>query len=136
MDVMYALGIGTAFGASVAGTVDESMITGEPVPAVKRVGSKVTAGTINRSGVLRFTAQRVGEATMLANIIRIVREVQSSRPPHCSWGGKSTPGSGEIWSGPLHTMPPSSPLPPVFSIRSGTSYSDRNSRGLPRRLVR
>ncbi|MBN1577028.1 MAG: copper-translocating P-type ATPase [Chitinispirillaceae bacterium] len=62
-------------------TVDEAMITGEPVPAIKRAGSKVVGGTVNRSGVLRFTARRVGGATMLANIIRMVREAQSSRPP-------------------------------------------------------
>ncbi len=64
-----------------SGTVDEAMITGEPIPAVKRPGSRVVGGTINRSSVLRFKAQRVGRETMLANIIRMVREAQGSRPP-------------------------------------------------------
>lgn len=61
--------------------VDESMITGEPLPGEKKAGSAVTGGTINQSGTLRFTAKRVGSETMLAAIIRLVREAQSSRPP-------------------------------------------------------
>ncbi len=62
-------------------SVDESMITGEPLPVVKKAGATVVGGTLNRSGVLRFTAQRVGSETMLASIIRMVREAQGSKPP-------------------------------------------------------
>ena len=62
-------------------TVDEAMVTGEPVPAHKKKGDPVIGGTINRSGVLRFKAERVGSETMLAHIIKMVREAQGSKPP-------------------------------------------------------
>ena len=62
-------------------TVDESMINGEPVPSNKRKGDPVVGGTINRNGVLRFKAQRVGKDTVLSQIIKLVREAQGSRPP-------------------------------------------------------
>lgn len=61
--------------------VDESMITGEPAASVKRVGSKVVGATVNINGVLRVIARRVGSETMLAQIIRTVREARTSRPP-------------------------------------------------------
>ncbi|HOV51650.1 MAG TPA: copper-translocating P-type ATPase, partial [Methanothrix sp.] len=61
--------------------VDESMITGEPVPALKVVGQKVVGGTINKNGVLRFRATKVGRETTLAQIISLVQEAQGSRPP-------------------------------------------------------
>ncbi|MDM7939159.1 MAG: heavy metal translocating P-type ATPase [Methanothrix sp.] len=61
--------------------VDESMITGEPVPVLKVVGQKVVGGTINKNGVLRFRATKVGRETTLAQIISLVQEAQGSRPP-------------------------------------------------------
>ncbi|MCU0455298.1 MAG: heavy metal translocating P-type ATPase [Bacteroidales bacterium] len=61
--------------------VDESMLTGEAVPAEKTVGSKVFAGTINHGGSIHFRAERVGSETMLAQIIRMVREAQGSKAP-------------------------------------------------------
>lgn len=66
--------------ASDAG-VDESMISGEPLPVSKQTGDKVFAGTIVKSGTLRFRAEQVGEETVLAGIIRIVREAQNSKAP-------------------------------------------------------
>jgi Cu+-exporting ATPase len=61
--------------------VDESMITGEPVPAAKKKGSKVVGGTLNTNSVLTFRAERVGKDTVLAQIIALVEEAQGSRPP-------------------------------------------------------
>jgi Cu+-exporting ATPase len=62
-------------------TVDESMLTGEPLPVEKRAGDPVVGGTINNEGMLRFTASRVGKATVLAQIIRLVQEAQGSKAP-------------------------------------------------------
>src|SRR5256885_406296 len=61
--------------------VDESMITGEAIPVEKEAGSKVTGGTINGTGGFLFRAERVGEATLLAQIVRMVGEAQRSRAP-------------------------------------------------------
>jgi Cu2+-exporting ATPase len=61
--------------------VDESMITGEPMAVGKRKGDKVFAGTINQSGSFRMLAEKVGSETVLARIIRLVQEAQTSRPP-------------------------------------------------------
>ncbi|MCG7495746.1 copper-translocating P-type ATPase [Vibrio sp. Of7-15] len=60
--------------------IDESMLTGEPIPALKQVGDTVNAGTINQQGSLTFTADNIGENTMLARIITMVRQAQSSKP--------------------------------------------------------
>ncbi len=62
-------------------TVDESMITGESMPIEKRVGDEVIGGTINKTGSFRFRATRVGKDTALANIIRMVKDAQSSKAP-------------------------------------------------------
>ncbi len=62
-------------------SVDESMLTGESLPVHKRVGAEMVGGTVNRNGVLKFRATKVGKDTMLSQIIRLVREAQSSRPP-------------------------------------------------------
>jgi P-type Cu+ transporter len=62
-------------------TVDESMLTGEPLPAEKAAGGQVTGGTLNQSGSFIFRAERVGGATMLAQIVQMVAEAQRSRAP-------------------------------------------------------
>lgn len=61
--------------------VDESMMSGEPVPARKVAGDKVYAGTMNQQGSFRFRAEKVGDATMLARIIGLVRDAQNSKAP-------------------------------------------------------
>ena len=61
--------------------VDESMITGEPVPVEKMEGAEVFAGTINQKGSFRFRAEKVGRDTVLAQIIRMVQEAQGSKAP-------------------------------------------------------
>jgi len=62
-------------------TVDESMVTGESLPAEKSAGQAVIGGTVNLTGAFRFRATRVGADTVLAQIIRLVREAQSGKPP-------------------------------------------------------
>jgi len=64
-----------------ASAVDESMVTGEPMPVEKRAGDSVTGGTLNTSGSFVMEAQRVGSETMLAQIVRLVSEAQRSRAP-------------------------------------------------------
>jgi Cu+-exporting ATPase len=61
--------------------VDESMVTGEPIPVTKKVGDTVIGATINQTGSFRYTATKVGAETMLAQIIRLVREAQGSKAP-------------------------------------------------------
>ncbi len=61
--------------------VDESMITGEPVPAAKQPGSRVVGGTINTTGSFAFTATAVGADTALARIVQMVRDAQASKAP-------------------------------------------------------
>lgn len=61
--------------------VDESMISGEPIPVEKKNGSKVFAGTINQKGSFQFTAEKVGGDTILAQIIKMVQDAQGSRAP-------------------------------------------------------
>jgi len=61
------------------GVVDESMITGEPLPVAKTPGSRVTAGTVNTTGSFVMRAERVGADTLLAQIVRMVAEAQRSR---------------------------------------------------------
>ena len=61
--------------------VDESMITGEPVPVAKAAGAEVTGGTVNGTGSFRFRATRVGGDTTLAQIVRMVEEAQGAKLP-------------------------------------------------------
>ncbi|GIC03917.1 cation transport ATPase, E1-E2 family [Vibrio cholerae] len=60
--------------------MDESMLTGEPIPVLKQAGAKVAAGTLNQDGSLVITATGIGSETMLARIIQMVRQAQSSKP--------------------------------------------------------
>ena len=62
-------------------TVDESMLTGEPVPVAKNPGDPVTGGTLNQSGSFVMRAERVGSDTVLAQIVQMVAEAQRSRAP-------------------------------------------------------
>lgn len=61
--------------------VDESMISGEPVPVEKKEGSKVVAGTLNTNGSFTFKTTKIGSETMIAHIIKMVEEAQSSKAP-------------------------------------------------------
>jgi len=61
--------------------LDESMITGEPVPVTKGPGDGVIGGTINTTGLLTVRAERIGKETVLAQIIRLVEDAQASKPP-------------------------------------------------------
>ena len=61
--------------------IDESMITGEPIPVLKSSGQSVVGGTLNKNSVLKFKATKVGKDTMLAQIISLVEQAQGSRPP-------------------------------------------------------
>ena len=62
-------------------SVDESMVTGEPIPVTKQKGATVIGATVNQTGAFRFRATRVGKDTMLAQIIRLVEEAQASKAP-------------------------------------------------------
>jgi Cu+-exporting ATPase len=64
-----------------ASAVDESMVSGEPMPVDKAVGDKVTGGTLNTSGSFVMQAERVGSETLLAQIVKLVSEAQRSRAP-------------------------------------------------------
>jgi len=61
--------------------IDESMITGEPLPVLKKRGLSVVAGTINKNSIIFFRALKVGRDTVLAQIIKLVEEAQGSKPP-------------------------------------------------------
>jgi Cu+-exporting ATPase len=70
-------------GEVVEGTsfVDEAMLTGEPMPVAKGPGDHVAAGTINTSGSFTFTATKIGSATLLSQIVKMVEDAQASRAP-------------------------------------------------------
>ena len=61
--------------------VDESMITGEPIPAFKQKGDSVVGGTLNKNSVIKFRATKIGRDTVLSQIIKLVESAQGSRPP-------------------------------------------------------
>src|SRR6185436_1225529 len=61
--------------------VDESMITGEPVPVAKEAGARVTGATVNGNGSLVFQAERVGSDTLLSQIVQMVAQAQRTRAP-------------------------------------------------------
>lgn len=63
------------------GAVDESMVTGESLPVLKKAGDSVTGSTISTNGVMRIRATRIGEATLLAQIVKMVREAQGDKAP-------------------------------------------------------
>src|SRR5204863_3424738 len=62
-------------------SVDESMVSGEPIPVEKEAGSKVVGGTVNGTGSFIMKAERVGSETLLAQIVQMVSEAQRSRAP-------------------------------------------------------
>ncbi len=62
-------------------TVDESMLTGEPMPVAKSAGDRVTGGTINLTGAFRFRATTLGASSVLARIVKMMREAQATRAP-------------------------------------------------------
>ena len=70
-------------GTIIDGTsfIDESMVTGEPIPVEKTIGDHVVAGTINTNSTFAFTATKVGSETLLASIIKMVEDAQGSRAP-------------------------------------------------------
>ena len=61
-------------------SIDESMLTGEPLPVNKSVGAEVVGGTIVVSGMILFKVSRIGEATLLAQIVEMIRQAQSTKP--------------------------------------------------------
>ena len=61
--------------------VDESMITGEPIPALKQQGDSVVGGTLNKNSVIKFRATKIGRDTVLSQIIKLVESAQGSKPP-------------------------------------------------------
>ncbi len=61
--------------------VDESMLTGEPIPVEKRPGDRVIGGTVNSTGSFNYVATTLGESSVLARIVTLMREAQSSRAP-------------------------------------------------------
>lgn len=61
--------------------VDESMISGEPIPVLKKKNENVIGGTINKNSVIRFKALKIGKNTILSQIIKLVKEAQGSKPP-------------------------------------------------------
>ena len=60
--------------------VDESMLTGEPVPVSKKVGDEVVGGSVNKSGSFLIKANRIGADTALSHIIEMVRKAQNTKP--------------------------------------------------------
>jgi Cu+-exporting ATPase len=62
-------------------TIDESMLTGESIPVEKKIGDKVFGGTINKEGVFKFRAEKIGKETVLAQIIKLVEEAQTQKAP-------------------------------------------------------
>jgi Cu+-exporting ATPase len=64
-----------------ASDIDESMLTGEPLPVAKAAGDAVVGGTVNTTGALRYRATSVGSASVLARIVKLMRDAQSSRAP-------------------------------------------------------
>lgn len=63
------------------GAVDESMVTGESLPVLKKPGDSVSGATVSSNGVMRIRATRIGEATLLAQIVKMVREAQGDKAP-------------------------------------------------------
>ncbi len=61
--------------------VDESMITGEPIPVLKRKGDDIVGGTLNKNSVIKFRATKIGSDTVLSQIIKLVEDAQGSKPP-------------------------------------------------------
>src|SRR5262249_25494929 len=67
--------------AEGSGVIDESMLTGEPIPVTKQAGDAVTGGTVNTTGSFVMTGTKIGSETVLARIVRLVGDAQRSRAP-------------------------------------------------------
>ena len=92
--------------------VDESMLTGEPLSVGKSMGSRVTGGTVNRTGSLVLRASRVGSDTLLAQIVRTVSEAQRSHAPIQRLADQVAvycPSGGAVRSVDLRTLEPHRP---------------------------
>ena len=87
-----------------ASAVDESMVTGEPMPVDKSAGDKVTGGTLNSSGSFILQAERVGNETTLAQIVKLVSEAQRSRAPMQRLADASRPISFLRWLSPRQSL--------------------------------
>ncbi len=98
--------------------MDESMITGEPIPVAKEAGDRLIGATVNGNGALVMRAERVGAETVLAQIVQMVAEAQRSRAPIQKLADRVAAGSCRPWLG--------SPFCPSSSGRSGG-----RSRGWP-----
>ena len=96
-------------------SVDESMLTGEPLPVEKSVGDHVVGATINQTGALIVEAEHVGTDSLLSQIVTLVSEAQRSRAPLQNWPIGSQPGS----------FRPSSPSRPPPSLSGGFSALSR-----------
>ena len=79
--------------AEGSSAVDESMMTGEPMPVEKRAGDAVIGGTVNTTGSFLMTATTVGAETVLARIVALVAEAQRSRAPVQKLADRVAPGS-------------------------------------------
>lgn len=75
--------------------VDESMITGEPMPVDKEPGDTATGGTLNQDGAFEMTAGKVGEGTVLSQIVDLVEKAQRTRAPICRCHQEDNSGSGQ-----------------------------------------
>ena len=77
--------------------VDESMLTGEPMPVARRPGDRMTGGTLNGAGSLLMEVDAVGQKTVLAQIVAAVRQAQNAKPPLGAGWRIASPPSSYLW---------------------------------------
>jgi Cu+-exporting ATPase len=139
-------------GELVDGTsaVDESMLTGESMPVAKRAGDRVIGGTVNGTGAFRYRATAVGEASVLAQIVRLMRDAQGSRAPVQALADRisavfvpvvlliaSLPPAFSIYFflPSFFTSPVSSPIYPLQPLLFFLSYHPHTHLYLPRLIL-